>query len=282
MVTLRFPTLLAAAVVGALSLTSLRAAAHVQHTTAAGRPVRWAQANVDFVISPSLAHIAPDAVTAVASAMSGWSGTGGAPTLRVALGDGSESPAVDGRNVVYFAPDGYPSARGALAVTLLSYDETTGDILDADIVINGNHPLAVLPAGSVAHGALAPTDVSGGTTASARDDDEGAFDLLHVVMHETGHALGLRDEPDVIVAAMFPFAYRNDATRREPTTDDLAGIATAYREPANAAAATGTHGCTATPIASRDDAAGPALAAALALLLRMRGARRRRFLPNRG
>jgi MYXO-CTERM domain-containing protein len=280
MVTRRLSTLFAALVVSALGLTAAPASAHVQHTTAAGKPVRWAQASVDFVISPSLAHIAPDAVTAVAAAMSGWSGIDGAPTLRVQLGDGTEKPAVDGHNVVYFAPEGYPSARGALAITLLSYDETTGEIVDADIVINGNHPLAVLPDGSQARGKLAPTDVATGVTASARDDDEGAFDLLHVVMHETGHALGLRDEPDVTAAAMFPFAYRNDATRREPTTDDLAGIATAYGAPATAAAATGPHGCSASPTSSRGGAAGPALAAALALLL-MGGARRRRPPPDR-
>ena len=79
-------------------------------------------------LDPSLVNGVPGALAALEQAASGWTESGAGPRLSVALADTSSLPAVDGRNVVYWSPTGYPGMGAALAVTLVSFDETTGKI----------------------------------------------------------------------------------------------------------------------------------------------------------
>jgi len=112
--------------------------------TSGGLPVHWEAANVTFEIDPSVAQAVAGGFDAVAEALGAWSGQSGAPTLTVTVADGKARPGNDGHNVIFFAAGGYAEAGNALAITVLSYDEITGAIVDADIIINGNHSFAVV------------------------------------------------------------------------------------------------------------------------------------------
>jgi hypothetical protein len=217
--------------VAALAGTSLvltcagNANAFVTKRTQLGAPVHWQTAHVSFVLDDGLVAAVSGASPAIAAAAQGWSGVSGAPLLSVAPGPGGTQPKVDGTNTILFAPQGYAPAGNALAITVLSYDESTGAIVDADIVVNGMHAFAVLASGATAPRGAAPVATEGSSgTASPHD----VFDLQHVVAHEVGHALGLGDEPTEPSDLMYPYTLPEDASVRWPASDDLAGIDSIY------------------------------------------------------
>jgi hypothetical protein len=163
---------LAAAFVAFMSLGASEARAQVTKKTSGGDPVRWGQSSVMFTVDPALTRAIPNAEQAVAMALDAWSAKNGAPGLAFATareGD-SVAPAKDGRNVIYYAPSGHPLVGGALAVTILTYDDISGRILDADIIVNGAYPFAVLePTALAPVGALAIAAHTGDITPSPCD-----------------------------------------------------------------------------------------------------------------
>ena len=65
-------------------------------------------------------------------------------------------------------PDGYAPAGRALAITVLTYDNASGRILDADIIVNGSYKFAVLrdgrgrrQPGAHRHGSAHPSNTDG-------------------------------------------------------------------------------------------------------------------------
>jgi hypothetical protein len=210
------------------TLTASHADAFQAKHTRSGKVVRWQSASIELTISPSIDAVAPGARHALEIALEGWSHTPHAPKVVLKNGTASQKPGNDGTNLVYYAPEGFVPAGRALAVTLLTFDEATGQIVDADIVINGRRGLELLAASAEASPGAHPVSTEGG---SQHDDEDAAFDLAHVFAHETGHALGLSDEPTNTAALMYPFTMPGDASHREPAADDAAGIAEAYAAP---------------------------------------------------
>jgi hypothetical protein len=144
------------------------------------------------------------------------------------------APGFDQKNGVFFMPYGYEPAGKALAITVLTYDNATGRILDADIIVNGAYKFAVLK--DAAETAADPRRVAGAhpsTTDGIAHQDEGqsldtVYDLHHVVAHELGHSLGMNDEMERKDALMYRYSSPNDATMRAPGSDDIAGLAELY------------------------------------------------------
>jgi hypothetical protein len=227
-------------VVAAVLPASL-AHAYVLRHTPSGLPVRWPTPRVTVELDPSLTAALPAATEAERAAAAGWVTSGDGVTIDVTAAASASSPAVDGRNVVYYIP-GYPPAGEALAITLVSCDDATGEIIDADVVINGAYPFAVLsadaraPAGTplvaneaaTASGVIAPGAVASLAWLEPSRLTLPPFDLVHVLSHETGHVLGLEDTRDDGTDVMFLYSAPGDADRRAPTADDLAGIAALY------------------------------------------------------
>lgn len=219
---------------GALTLLPRASRAYEVKRSADGSLVRWSETRVAFSVKPEVTEV-PGAEKAIASAMAAWSGRGGAP--EIVLGrkaNAGAAPGADGRNTIFYEKDGYAPAGNALAITILSYDEQTGRILDADIVLNGKFKLGRIGSG----------------------DDKDEYDVNRVVAHELGHALGLSDEPAREDALMFPYVAPSSALRSAPARDDLAGLATLYESRASDDASTETNtGCGAAVTSRAADAA---------------------------
>ncbi len=213
------------AVAGGLSWSNGAEAFQLKHTSQ-GKPLGWTQQRVSYVVDPSVEAHVPGGSKAFSSASAGWSGSAGGLVLSASAGPGGAEPGVDGQNSVIFAPHGFAPAGEALAVTVTSYDDSTGEIVDADIVINGIHAFAVL-----ASGAQPGPNVSALSTDGSDDDDVSAsavFDIVHVMSHEVGHSLGLADERDDADALMYAFTRPGDASERVPSSDDVDGVDAIY------------------------------------------------------
>jgi len=236
--------------------------AYVVRETGSGLPVHWPQDSISLEVDPSVIDGVPGAMAAVTAAALAWSGSGAGPELHVSLAGAASRPAIDGRNVVYLMSGAESGAGEALAITLVSYDDTTGEIVDADIVLNSSYAFAVLPPGSSPSPAARPVandPLPGLSAASAEpgpgawlgrggdDDGTGTFDVVHVLVHESGHLLGLRDSLEPSNEVMYLYSSPGDATRRAPTADDVAGASYLY---AGVPAST-PRGCTPSTIAPR-------------------------------
>jgi hypothetical protein len=248
----------AAIVLGGFGVPEARA--YVVKKTSTGELVHWDQRTVDYTFDPSVGSNVTDAVTAAAQAMVSWSGTVGAPELAghaaSAVTEPPTKPGFDQKNGVFYMPNGYAPAGRALAITVLTYDNASGRILDADIIVNGSYKFAVLAdAMAVANlGSATPSSTDGIThQAAAPAATDTVYDLHHVVAHELGHSLGMNDEMERKDALMYRYSSPNTATMRSPASDDIAGLAELYSTKLEASG----NGCTNATVAPKK----PSLAA---------------------
>lgn len=175
-------------------------------------------------------------------------------------------------NVVAFIDD-FPQRMlmpSAYAVTIVWHSETSGEIYDADILVNEEMgPFGVCP--------------SNGCT------DGLTVDLENVITHEAGHFLGLSHSADD-ESTMYFQAERGEVEKRSLGADDVAGLCAAY--PAGSlpdrCSYTPRHGrdlncenessgrCTAAPSPAGPDAKTPAALSLLAGFLAVLARRARR------
>lgn len=208
--------------------------------TSKGQLVHWDERTVDYTFDPSVDTSVSDAVSATKTAMTSWSGTVGAPELvghaAVNVIDPPKKPGFDQKNGVFYMANGYAPAGRALAITVLTYDNASGRILDADIIVNGAYKFAVLQdAAALAadlerHGSSSahPSNTDGVTHQEEAQGTDTVYDLHHVVAHELGHSLGMNDEMERKDALMYRYSSPNDTTLRSPAPDDIAGLAELY------------------------------------------------------
>lgn len=262
-------------------VTSDASAFSVKKTTK-GDLVHWETDNVQFTLDPSVEANVTSGADATKEAMGSWSGTVGAPDLvgNAPTADSPTQPTFDRKNGVFFAPGGYDPAGKALAITVLTYDNATGKILDADVIFNGMYSFAVLPAD--AHG----DDSDATDTESVADEgsvDPGTiYDLHHVVAHELGHSLGMNDEMQNKSALMYKYTSPDDATLRGPASDDVTGLAELYED--NKSSSASGNGCGSATVAPKNPSKSASNAAMFAtfglllfLVLRARSDRRARL-----
>ncbi len=207
--------------------------------TSRGELVHWEERTVKYTIDPSVDRAVVQGTDATLAAMESWSGTVGAPDLEVAPVDATSptSPGFDQKNGVFYMSGGYAPAGRALAITVLTYDNTTGKILDADVIFNGVYSFQVLDApGAPGFTKESPTAAHPSNTDGIGHDTEtsidrsrdSVYDLHHVIAHELGHSLGMNDETGRKDALMYRYSVPNDASIRQPAADDIAGLAELY------------------------------------------------------
>src|SRR5688500_877904 len=134
-------------VIGLVLWTTTLVHAHEAHaftvkTTSTGRVVHWNTGRVRLLIEPSAVHgvgVGPLREAAAAAAES-WLNVPNAPEIVVEMGDPGPvgyDPERYNESGLYVVQD-WPFDHRLLAVTVATYDENSGELLDADIVVNAN------------------------------------------------------------------------------------------------------------------------------------------------
>jgi hypothetical protein len=206
--------------------------------TTKGELVHWEESTVQYTVDGSLDLAVDTGSKALVQAMGSWSGTVGAPDLETipVTADSPKAPGFDHKNGVFYIKGGYTPAGKALAITVLTYDNNTGKIMDADMIVNGIYNFAVLPATETYAAMLNPSDAPTDTDAVSHSSGDGVngdidvYDLHHVVAHELGHSLGMNDELALTHSLMYRYSEPNDASTRSPGSDDIAGLAELYQD----------------------------------------------------
>jgi hypothetical protein len=234
-----------------LALAPRPAAAYTLKQTETGAPVRWAQPRialrVDTAMRSRFRH--GDAEAAVSLAVEAWRGYPGVPDIVVERGEpgprGFHPRSARQSHGVYLVPEAeWTDDPHLLAVTVTTYEESTGRVVDADILVNDAHRFALLGEDR------------------RRGRPERAFDLASVLAHEVGHVLGL-GESEVPDATMWSRTRRGEVDQRTLELDDEDGVIALYaRSPDDGSSAPA--GCSAVPLAPRR---GPAVALLAGVLL---------------
>ncbi len=262
----------AAVLATAAAPTSIRA---FERETVEGRPdtpLFWSER--DIAVRPAAdtsADLPPDAVgAAVEAAAAEWQlAASDCSDLTLSVGSpprgtdtnlgGGER---DGENRIVWREDEWPEevSPDALAITTMVYRTATGEVLDADIDVNGVHFYwtASDEAGSVVN------------------------DVQNTVTHELGHLLGFAHSSEA-EATMFGRSDPGETSKRRLHADDIAALCTVYPFGAASPGALETHSSGLTSGAgcavSGGGSGAPSAWPLAVLLLLVRGARRRRRAP---
>jgi uncharacterized protein (TIGR03382 family) len=189
----------------------VRAEAYVLRTDNSGHPVRWTH-GVRFVVDPRLPDQLkePHAIDAVKASLHSYETT--LPDVKISLeqdtiiGLGYDADGVIERNSIQM-PSDWPFQPEAIAVTVVTVDDSSHEIVDADIALNPNHVFRVLP---------------------PLGDPGGPDDIQNAVTHELGHAFGLAHNPEDPQAVMYPTASPGETVKRTLSSDDLAALGQLY------------------------------------------------------
>ncbi|MCW5980316.1 MAG: carboxypeptidase regulatory-like domain-containing protein [Bryobacteraceae bacterium] len=194
---------------------------YVRWTTTEGVPLRRGDfANVRFAVGSRTAAglmnreggviIAPDSdpLAALRAAAVSWSGASFS-AVRFAdleITDAPESSGDRRNNIVFTDTPEHRSAvggpNGAVAITMITYNPATGEILDSDIVFNPELRFSTT---------LAP----------------GTHDIQSIAAHEMGHALGA-GHTNVIWSTMYFTGPAANNVRAALSADEFAFLAEAY------------------------------------------------------
>ncbi|MGC4090564.1 MAG: matrixin family metalloprotease [Polyangiaceae bacterium] len=252
---------LSALVVGAASMSQKEAPAapSVHHGTAGlkhtpkGAEVRWRLASTTVRIDESLGALGGNAEAAVKDAFATWTDSQGElPRIKFERTKKAQAQAApDGKNTIVLAPITVPGHEHDLAITLTYSDEQSGDIVEADIVVNSEYPFKLLAMsaesgdddnddngshgshGNTTSGSSTQPNVSSArascqSSAKAPSCDGGSYDLQNVVTHEVGHFFGLGEDMDDATATMYYCTSRCETHKRVLTSDDTAVMNVLY------------------------------------------------------
>ncbi len=160
---------------------SLHCYAYVPSLTAGLKPFFWPSGkknfNLNFIPDNNFNFTSPEIETLVSSSFNQW---GQNIDMSFSVSEASTIPRI-GKNDIYFSNDDTIFGSGVVAITLVSYKEASGEILEADIVINNNANISL-------------------------NQNSNEF-LGNILTHEVGHFLGFAHEP-TLGSTMFYEAQR--------------------------------------------------------------------------
>jgi len=225
-------------------------------STNSGTPIRWADGDVaiDLDFSAELYGIhSEDAEREARAAFASW-GTmlGSHLAISFETGETGLGTGRDGLNVVRWGTDADDEFVDpvALGTTYLTYKTSTGQVLEADIVINGVNYEWTMVEGECSD----------------------RYDLQNILAHETGHLLGVAHSVDHNESTMYPSAGMCETKKRALAPDDQEAITFLYDSIVLKAP-----GSLSDEILGCQSAGGTGLWGAIALLLVFAGLRKRNW-----
>ncbi|MCK6569730.1 matrixin family metalloprotease [Myxococcota bacterium] len=190
------------------------ASAYALKTTDDGQAIRWHDA-FGYAISSAGARDLDDGrvVDAVHGAFAPWLRVDGA-RLSISYAGRTETPVgfdpgSKNVNTIAWSREAWPFEPDALAMTVTAHQQSTGRLVDGDILIN-------------------EADYSWGLGGAAEND------LVNALTHEVGHLLGLAHS-DVPEATMFARAEPWETQKTTLAADDEAGLRALYPAPRTSA-----------------------------------------------
>jgi len=247
------------ALIGVGAAGALRSPAHVTSRVHSGSPgfkkssnghdLLWQKKSVTVYLDGSLAKIGPTANDAVMQAFGEWvGGDTKLPALRFDSGGTSTTPKQDGKSTVSYAPITAPGHEHDVAITMTYSNDKTGEIIEADVVLNALYPMGVLTAkakaATEAAGALTTTTTSGASTHEDEAMDcQNRYDAQNVVTHEAGHFFGLGEDMTERSATMFLSIDQCETHKRVLSTTDVGAVETLYQASQASDDSQGKAGC---------------------------------------
>lgn len=184
------------------------AVAYQPFLTETGKRVHWESLIIPIEIGDDPADLAHDAaVETIQAAMLTWQSLPCHPLNLLYVGEPKgKFYAVDGHNRILWMNGLWPGSPAELALTVVTHDEATGQIVDADILMND----------------------AGFLFGTAGFDDPLTYDLAGTITHELGHLLGLdhSQKADATMTSEIDILTVGSLSSLHP--DDIVGLCSLY------------------------------------------------------
>jgi MYXO-CTERM domain-containing protein len=229
-------------------------------TAGDGAEVRWHETATTIYFDHSLVEFAPGAENAVQAGFGTWLGSGArVPDLSFdTTSDAHFGKAPNGRSEISYGRITVPGHEHDLALTITFSDQSTGEIVEADMIFNSEHPFGLLQNDS-------------GEDGDATNCHH-KYDLQAVATHEAGHFFGLGEDYDERRATMFYTTARCELHKRVLANSDVSTMTELYAHSDQSEGSTQGKACS---LAGGAGGGGNAGLAALALLGFVAARRRR-------
>lgn len=202
--------------------------------TTLGHQQHWQAQEIVVTLDDTLAGLGQNHEAAIRAAFDEWT-TAGAPLPRVRFQRGKgrrPSLTPDGVNSILVAPITFEGHEMDLAITVGFSSPKTGEITEADIVINSRHRFAKLESTAQA-GQVQRVSTQDERPKSCVGHFDGnacgqSYDLQNVLTHEVGHFWGLGEDYADPRATMFSCTSACEIHKRELTEGDRRIISDLY------------------------------------------------------
>lgn len=197
-----------------------------------GKPQSWRKKALTVYLDASLEKLG--AKEAVMQAFGHWvESDPRLPDITFDSGQTSAEPKRDGKSTVSFARITAPGHERDLAITMTYSDDESGEIVEADVVLNSIYAVGVLKAREdSSRGSVSGDDEkrSAGTMNDESEDCQNRYDVQNITTHEAGHFFGLGEDPVERKATMFQNIDQCETHKRALSATDVAAVTTLYAQ----------------------------------------------------